>query len=62
MKRDGLYYEQFIDVPYTGEVTRDQQGLFKNDKAEGAWFFYWVNGQLNLQERQEEWCSGHLPV
>jgi hypothetical protein len=62
MKRNGLYYEQFTNIPYTGEVTRDQQGLFKNGKADVAWVCYWVNGQLNLQERQEGWCAGHLPV
>ena len=47
MKRDDLYYEQFSGVPFTGGVTRNQQGLFNNGKAEGAWVCYWFNGQLN---------------
>jgi antitoxin component YwqK of YwqJK toxin-antitoxin module len=47
VERDGIYYEQFTDVPFTGEVTRYQQGSFKSGKAEGAWVWYWDNGQLN---------------
>ena len=46
VKRDGLYYEKFTDVPYTGDVTGDEQGSFKNGKREGAWVSYWENGQL----------------
>ena len=52
VERDGLYYEKFTDVPYTGKVTvdeqgkpRDVEGVFKNGKAEGAWVEYWI-GQL----------------
>jgi antitoxin component YwqK of YwqJK toxin-antitoxin module len=47
VKRDGLYYEKFTDVPFTGEVTRAQKGLFNSGKAKGAWVWYWGNGQLN---------------
>jgi hypothetical protein len=47
VKRDILYDVKFTDVPFTGEVTRDQKGLFKSGKAEGAWVWFWDNGQLN---------------
>ena len=46
VERKGLYYKQFTDVPFTGEVTGDKQGSFKNGKKEGTWVRYWNNGQL----------------
>ena len=47
VERDGLYYEKFNDVPFTGKVTGSEQGSFKSGKKEGAWFYYWANGQLS---------------
>ena len=44
--RDGLYYEKFTDVPYTGKITGGQQVSFKNGVADGAWVTYYENGQL----------------
>ena len=29
VERGGLYYKQFTDVPYTGKITCEEQGLFK---------------------------------
>ena len=46
VKREGIYYEKFIDVPFTGEVTGVEQGSFKNGEREGAWVGYWSDGQL----------------
>ena len=46
VEREGLYYQKFTDVPYTGEVTGSEQGSFKNGKEEGSWASYWDNGQL----------------
>ena len=44
--RDWIYYKKFSDVPFTGEVTGEWNGLFKNGKEEGYWVTYWSNGQL----------------
>ena len=44
--RDGLYYEKFTDVPFTGEVTGRLQGVIKNGKEEGAWVWYYESGEL----------------
>ena len=45
--RDGLHYKKFSDVPFTGKVTGMAQGLFKNGKKDGPWFYYTHgNGQL----------------
>ena len=44
--RDGLYFKKFTDVPFIGEVTGKQQGLFKDGKKEGPWVRYHDNGQL----------------
>ena len=46
VKRDGIYYKSFTDVPFTGEVTGKKNGSFKNGKKEGSWFNYHDNGQL----------------
>ena len=43
VKREGLYYEKFTDVPYTGKVTGSEQGAFKSGKREG----YWVHNDLD---------------
>ena len=47
VKRDGIHYEKFTNVPFTGKVTGRWQGSFKNGKKEGAWVWYYGNGQLS---------------
>tara|TARA_B110000285_G_C15076312_1_gene590946 strand:+ start:1095 stop:1580 length:486 start_codon:yes stop_codon:yes gene_type:complete len=49
VKRDGIYYPQFSDVPFTGKVTGKSQGSFKNGKKEGDWVSYSDNGQLEAK-------------
>ena len=46
LERDGLYYEKFTDVPFTGEVTGSEQGSFKGGVKDGSWLWYWSTGQL----------------
>jgi hypothetical protein len=47
VERNGLYYKKFTDVPFNAKVTGgSRQGSFKNGKEEGAWIYYWSNGQL----------------
>ena len=46
VKRDGVYYEKFTDVPFTGNVNGKLVGSFKNGKMDGAWVVYYNNGQL----------------
>ncbi len=46
VKRDGLCYEKFSEVPFSGKVNGLRNGSIKNGKREGAWVFYWKNGQL----------------
>ena len=66
VERDGLYYEKFTDAPFTGEVTGNPQGSYKNGKEEGAWISYHYNGQLaykgNFKNGKEEgaWISYHV--
>ena len=49
VKRDGIYYEKFSDVPFTGKTTGPDQGSFKNGKKDGSWISYWGNGQLSFK-------------
>jgi antitoxin component YwqK of YwqJK toxin-antitoxin module len=44
--RDGLYYEKFSDVPFTGKITGKTQGTFRNGKEHGPFITFWDNGQL----------------
>ena len=47
VKRDGTYYEKFSDVPFTREVTGEEQGSLSNGKRRGPWVRCYDNGQLN---------------
>ena len=45
---DGLIYEKFSDVPFTGNITgKTEQGTIRNGKKEGLWVYYYDNGQLS---------------
>ena len=63
VKRGGLYYKQFTDVPFTGKVTGIDQGSFKNGERDGAWVHYYENGQLlmklNWKNGKRECASVH---
>ena len=47
--RDGLHYDKFSDVPFTGKVKGKTQGSMKNGKREGYWVSYWNKGQLHYK-------------
>ena len=47
--REGLWYEKFTDVPFSGKVTGQIQGELKDGKREGPWVFYYDNGQLESE-------------
>ena len=48
-ERDGLYYEKFTDVPFTGEVTGKRQGSMRNGMKEGEWKFYYDDNALKAK-------------
>ena len=39
-KRDGLWYEKFINEPFTGNSTGLKQGKVKYGKKDGEWSYY----------------------
>ena len=47
VERERLFYKKFTDVPFTGEVTGQIQGSFKDGKRDGSWVEYNDNGQLS---------------
>lgn len=47
VKRDGLYYKEFTDVPFTGKITGKKQGSYIVGKRVGFWVSYHDNGQLS---------------
>jgi antitoxin component YwqK of YwqJK toxin-antitoxin module len=50
VQREGLYYQKFTDVPFTGEIDEGlERGNFKNGGQEGPWIGYWENGQLHFK-------------
>jgi hypothetical protein len=40
VKRDGIYYKKFTDVPFTGKATGEEQGSVRNGKRIGPWIGY----------------------
>ena len=50
VKTDGLYYKKFTDVPFTGKVTGNTQGSFRNGKKHGPWVYYYDNGRVYQKE------------
>ena len=54
VRRDGLLYKKFTNVPFTGEITGRDTGQFKDGKEEGYWEFYHYNGQLSGKGNMKE--------
>ena len=57
VKRDGLYYQKFADVPFTGDIVGRQIGKMKKGKRDGKWVMYWKDGQLRYKIN---WKDGKL--
>ena len=43
---DGLFYENFSVVPFTGKTTGNVQGTFRNGKKHGPWVTYHPDGEI----------------
>jgi antitoxin component YwqK of YwqJK toxin-antitoxin module len=57
--RDGLYFKKFTDVPFTGKLTGNPQGSFKNGYQENSWISYYENGQLYYKGNfKNGWLEG----
>ena len=54
VEREGIHYKKFSDTPFTGKVTGQTQGSFKNGKKDGPWVRYWPNGQLSYKTIYED--------
>jgi antitoxin component YwqK of YwqJK toxin-antitoxin module len=65
VKRNGIYYKKFSDVPFNGEITGDTQGAFMNGKRDGTWVYFNKNGQINTKGdfkngvEEGSWVSYH---
>ena len=52
VERDGLYYQKFSDVPYSGAVEEEytfggfREGRIENGLKEGPWIQWYDNGQI----------------
>ena len=46
VEREGIYYKQFTNVPFTGNITGTKQGKIKNGKKEGPWVEYSPDGSV----------------
>ncbi len=51
IKRNGLFYKKFTDLPFSGEVEGKWQGLFKNGKPEGSWVLFYDTGQVQMKDQ-----------
>ena len=65
VKRDGIHYKKFSEVPFTGKVTGKKQGSLRNGKRVGPWVTYhdngqvWVKGTYKDGKRDGPWVSYH---
>lgn len=65
VKREGLYYEKFSDVPFTGEVDGIQQGSISKGLKGGKWTVFHRSGQLSEKgnfsdgKKSGEWSFYH---
>jgi hypothetical protein len=50
VKRDHLYYEKFTHIPFSGEVTGNIQGSFKDGIPDGLWVIYYADEQVGEKE------------
>ena len=46
VRREGLFYKKFTNVPFTGEATGQKQGKLKDGTREGEWRSYYDTGGL----------------
>ena len=46
VKREGLHYKKFTDVPFTGKTSGQLQATYKDGKEHGPYAWYLENGQL----------------
>ena len=46
VKRNGIFYKKFTDLPFNGKITGEYNGSFKNGLPDGPWVAYHENGQL----------------
>tara|TARA_B110000438_G_scaffold211560_1_gene203624 strand:- start:45 stop:491 length:447 start_codon:yes stop_codon:yes gene_type:complete len=49
VKREGIYYKKFSDLPFNGKITGNPQGQFKNGKRDGTWVWENKNGHINTK-------------
>ena len=48
VQRDGLWYEKFNDIPFSGKIDEGRtRTTFEDGKREGSWQGYYKNGQLH---------------
>ena len=54
VERDGLDYQKFSDVPFTGKLTGEVNGSFKDGKMVGLWVMYHGNGRLSFKGKYKD--------
>jgi hypothetical protein len=48
--REGIHYKKFSDVPFSGKVTGEKQGILQNGKREGPWVTEYVDFGLKRKK------------
>ena len=52
VERDGLFYKEVTNVPFTGNITGKTRGTIRNGKKNGPWVYHWNNGQFYWNKGQ----------
>ena len=54
VKRNGLFYKKFTNVPFTGKTSGRIQGTIKDGKLHGLVELYYENGQLEQKTNYKD--------
>ena len=49
-----LFYKKFTDVPFTGEISGRESGVFKDGKQDGLWKIYYENGLISTKRNYKD--------
>ena len=55
VKRNGIYYKGFTDVPFTGKITGQVIASFKNGVKEGSWEEYFQELAISSKKINEKY-------
>ena len=54
VQRYNLFYKKFTNFPFTGEISRIENGGFKKGNKDGKWLVFHENAQLRNKSKYKD--------